>query len=126
MLETAKIQPQDNSTQQHFLQQSVDTLKQPVVVAGAPAGIELSTPQHIQYSANQNQVLSAGGNTEISALKRIALVAKKAVVVFAHEMGMKLDAAAGKIEMKAQTDGIDITAAKALTITSTENAILIT
>ena len=126
VLETANIDPLDNYTQQSFLQQSVDTLQQPVIVAGAPAGIVLSTPQHIQFSANQNQILTAGGYTEISALKRIALVAKKAVVVFAHEMGMKLVAVAGKIEMQAQTDGIDITAAKGLTITSTEDEILIT
>ncbi|HBO0703368.1 TPA: type VI secretion system tip protein VgrG [Enterobacter kobei] len=126
VLEAANIDSLDNRTQQHFLQQSVDTLQQPVIVAGAPSGIALSTPQHIQFSANQNQILTAGGNTEISALKRIALVAKKTLVVFAHEMGMKLVAAAGKIEMQAQTDGLDITAAKELTITSTENEILIT
>jgi len=126
VLEAANIIPLDNYSQQSFLQQSVDTLQQPVIVAGAPAGIALSTPQHIQFSANQNQILTAGGNAEISALKRIALVAKKAVVVFAHEMGMKLVAAAGKIEMQAQTDGIDITAAKGLTISSTEDEILIT
>lgn len=126
VLETARIDPLDNSTQQSFFQQSVDALQQPVIVAGAPAGIALSTPQHIQLSANQNQILTAGGNTEISALKRIALVAKKAVVVFAHELGMKLVAAAGKIEMQAQTGGIDITAVKGLTITSTEDEILIT
>ncbi|MFW7199127.1 MULTISPECIES: DUF2345 domain-containing protein [Enterobacter] len=125
LLETANIDSLDNDTQQSFLQQSVDTLQQPVIVAGAPAGIALSTPQHIQFSANQNQILTAGGNTEISALKRIAVVAKKAVVVFAHEMGMKLIAAAGKIEMQAQTDGVEITAAKGLTITSTEDEILI-
>ena len=126
ILETANIAPLDNCSQQTLLQQSVDTLQQPVIVAGAPAGIVLSSPQHIQFSSNQNQILTAGGDTEISALKRIALVAKKAVVVFAHEMGMKLVAAAGKIEIQAQTDGIDITAAKGLTITSTEDEILMT
>lgn len=125
VLETANIDSLDTGSQQSFLQQSVDTVQQPVIVAGAPAGIALSTPQHIQLSANQNQMLTAGGNTEISALKRIALVAKKALVVFAHEMGMKLVAAAGKIEMQAQTGGIDITAVKGLTISSTEDEILI-
>lgn len=126
ILEAANIDSLDNGSQQSFLQQSVDTLQQPVIVAGAPAGIALSTPQHIQMNANQNQMLTAGGNTEISALKRIALVAKQAVVMFAHEMGMKLVAAAGKIEIHAQTDGLDITATKGLTITSTEDEILIT
>ncbi|MFZ1874281.1 MAG: type VI secretion system tip protein VgrG [Chania sp.] len=125
VLQTAQIDPLDNSTQQAFLQQSVDTLQQPVIVAGAPAGIALSTPQHIQLSANQNQIFTAGGNTEISALKRIALVAKKTLVVFVHEMGMKLVAAAGKIEMQAQTGGIDIVAQKGITVTSLDDEIII-
>ncbi|MHA7848460.1 type VI secretion system Vgr family protein [Serratia sp. D1N4] len=125
VLQTAQIDPLDNSTQQAFLQQSVDTLQQPVIVAGAPAGIVLSTPQHIQLSANQNQIFTAGGNTEISALKRIALVAKKTLVVFVHEMGMKLVAAAGKIEMQAQTGGIDILAQKGITVTSLDDEIII-
>ena len=125
ILQTAQIDPLDNSAQQSFLQQGLDNLQQPVIVVGAPAGIALSTPQHIQLSANQNQMLTAGGNAEISALKRIALVAKKALVVFAHEMGMKLVAAAGKIEMQAQTNGVDITAMKGISITSTQDEIVI-
>ncbi|WP_072933786.1 type VI secretion system Vgr family protein [Nissabacter archeti] len=125
VLKLAKIDPLDNSTQQRFLEQNIEDLQQPAIVAGAPAGIALSTPQHIQLSANQNQILTAGGNTEISALKRIALVARKALVVFVHEMGMKLVAATGKIEMQAQNGGIDIIAKKGLTITSLEDEIII-
>ena len=125
VLDVAKIEPLDNSTQQSFLKQNIDNLQQPVIVAGAPAGIALSTPQHIQLSANQNQILTAGGNMEISALKRIALVARKALVVFVHEMGMKLVAATGKIDIQAQNDGIDIIAKKGLTITSLEDEIII-
>lgn len=125
VLQTAQIEPLDNSTQQGFLQQNVDSLQQPVIVAGAPAGIVLSTPQHIQLSATQNQILTAGGNTEISALKRIALVAKKALVLFAHEMGMKLVAAAGKIEVQAQSGGIDIAAQQGITLTSLDDEIII-
>ena len=125
VLKLAKIDPLDNSTQQSFLKQNIEDLQQPAIVAGAPAGIALSTPQHIQLSANQNQILTAGGNTEISALKRIALVARRALVVFVHEMGMKLVAATGKIEMQAQNGGIDIIAKKGLTITSLEDEIII-
>jgi type VI secretion system secreted protein VgrG len=125
LLETAQIDPMDNSTQQQFLQQTVDQLQQPAIVAGAPAGIALSTPQHIQLSANHNQIITAGGNTEISALKRMVLAARKGFVAFAHEMGMKLVAATGKVEIQAQTDALDLIASKVLTISSTSDEIII-
>lgn len=125
MLQTAQIEGLDKSTQQQFLQQNVDQLQQPVIVAGAPGGIALSTPQHIQLSANQNQIITAGGNTEISALKRMVLAAKTGFVAFVQELGMKLVAAKGKVEIQAQSDEMDIIANKALTITSTNDEIII-
>lgn len=125
LLQTAQVAPLDNSTQQGFLQQNIDGLQQPVIVAGAPGGIALSTPQHIQLSANRNQIMTSGGNTEISALKRIAISAKKSLVIFVHELGMKLVAAAGKIEVQSQNDGVDITALKGISIVSTQDEIII-
>lgn len=125
LLQTARIDPMDNSTQQQFLHQNLDQLQQPAIVAGAPGGIALSTPQHLQLSANQNQMITAGGNTEISALKRMVLASKKGFVAFVHELGMKLVAASGKVEIQAQTDAMDITASKALSVTSTGDEIII-
>ncbi|MEK9495206.1 type VI secretion system tip protein VgrG [Photorhabdus sp. P32] len=125
LLQTAQIDPLDNDTQQHFLQRNVEQLREPVIVAGASGGIALSTPQHIQHSASKNLMMTAGGNTEISSLKRMVLAAKKSMVVFVHELGMKLVAAAGKIQMQAQTDGIEVVAKKGVTITSSDDEILI-
>lgn len=125
VLQTAQIEGLDNATQQQFLQQNVDRLQQPVIVAGAPGGIALSTPQHIQLSANRNQIITAGGTTEISALKRMVLAAKTGFVAFVQELGMKLVAAKGKVDIQAQSDGMDIIANKALSITSTDDEIII-
>ncbi|EPK7282846.1 type VI secretion system Vgr family protein [Citrobacter farmeri] len=125
LMETAKLDPLDHGNQQQFLQQNVDKLQQPVIIAGAPGGIAMSTPQHLQLSANQNQILTSGANTEISALKRIALVAKKGFVAFTHSVGMKLVAASGKVEIQAQTDAMDLFANKTLTICSSEDEIII-
>jgi len=125
LLQTAQIEGLDNSTQQQFLQQNVDQLQQPVIVAGAPGGIALSTPQHIQLSANHNQMLTSGGSTEISAFKRMVLAAKTGFVAFVQELGMKLVAAKGKVEIQAQSDGMDILACKALTVMSTDDEIII-
>lgn len=126
LMQTAQLDPLDKSTQQSFLKQSVESLQQPVIVAGAPGGIALSTPQQIQLSANQNQILTAGGNTEISSLKRMALAAKRGMTLFVHELGMKLVAATGKVVIQAQTDAAEIIAKRGITITSTDDEILIT
>ncbi|WP_254921263.1 type VI secretion system Vgr family protein [Photorhabdus luminescens] len=125
LLQTAQIDPLDSDAQQHFLQRNVEQLREPVIVAGALGGIALSTPQHIQHSASKNLMMTAGGNTEISSLKRMVLAAKKSMVVFVHELGMKLVAAAGKIQVQAQTDGIELVAKKGVTITSSDDEILI-
>ncbi|HCM60958.1 MAG TPA: type VI secretion system tip protein VgrG [Morganella sp. (in: Bacteria)] len=126
LLEEAQIDPLDNETQESFLQTNIDELHEPVILAGAPGGIAFSTPKHIQQSSNGNQIFTAAGNTEMSSLKRLVLSAKNKIVIFAHELGMKLVSAAGKIEIQAQTGEIDITAAKGLTISSTQDEILIT
>lgn len=125
VMQTAQLDPLDNSTQQNFLQQDVDALQQPVIVAGAPGGIALSTPHHIQFSASGSQILTAAGNTEVSSLQRMVLAAKRGLVAFAHELGMKLVAAAGKVTIQAQTDAMEITAMKGITITSTQDEIII-
>ena len=125
LLDKAQIEPLDNQTQEAFLQGNIEQLQEPVILAGAPGGIAVSTPKHIQHSSNGNQIYTAAGNTEISSLKRIVLFAKKKVVLFAHELGMKLVSAAGKVEIQAQTDAIDIIANKGLHITSTDDEIII-
>ncbi|MTC71298.1 type VI secretion system Vgr family protein [Providencia sp. wls1914] len=125
ILEQADIESLDNQTQEQFLQQNIEQLQEPVVLIGAPGGIATSTPKHIQYSSNGNQIYTAAGNTEISSLKRLVLFAKKKVVLFAHELGMKLVSAAGKVEIQAQTGEVDIIAQKGLNITSTNDEIII-
>lgn len=125
LLQTAQLEPLERRTQQDFLQQSIEALQQPAIVAGAPGGIALSTPRHLQFSANGNQIMTAGGSTEISSLRRMALVAKRGMVAFAHELGMKLVAAAGKVTLQAQSDGLELTAMKEIVITSTQDEIVL-
>ncbi|PHM31428.1 type VI secretion system Vgr family protein [Xenorhabdus szentirmaii] len=125
IMRTADVAPLDTHSQERFLEGYIDDINEPVIAASAPGGIALSTPNHIQHSANNNIVMTSGGNTEVSALKRIAIAAKKAVSVFAHELGMTLVAVAGKLQIQAQTDALEITASKNLSITSTDDEIII-
>lgn len=125
VMQTAQLDPLDNTTQQNFLQQNIDALQQPTIVAGAPGGIAFSTPQHIQLSTNGSQILTSAGNTEVSSLQRMVLAAKRGLVAFAHELGMKLVAAAGKVTIQAQTDAMEMTAMKGITLISTQDEIIL-
>ncbi len=125
LLRTADIEALDNTSQQDFLHESISDLKEPAIILGAPAGIALSSQEHIQLSSNHNQIMTAGGNSEISSLKRMVLSAKKGFVAFVHELGMKLVAATGKVEIQAQTGALDVFSAKKLNITSSEDEVII-
>ncbi|MFC0179949.1 DUF2345 domain-containing protein [Thorsellia kenyensis] len=124
--EKSELSKLEVEKQSAFLENNIIDLAQPIILAGGVNGIALSTPNHIQQSANGNLIATAGGSSELSVLGKIALMAKKAVTIFAHEMGMKLVAAAGKMQIQAQSDAMEITAVKGITITSTEDEILIT
>ena len=124
-MSSAGMEELDVEAQEMFLENMVDGLQGAAIVAGAPGGLALSTPSHIQQSASQNIVTTSGKNTEITALKRIALAAKHSVSVFAHELGMKLVAVAGKVQIQAQTDALEMLSKKAMNITSTDDEIII-
>ncbi len=116
----ADIQPQ-----QRKLRSGFDTLKQPVLVASAPEGIALSTPGNMQHSASGDLILTSEADASLSALQRITLAAKKALAVFVHELGIRMVAAAGKVELTAQSDEMKLTSQRAMTIKSVEDEVII-
>jgi type VI secretion system secreted protein VgrG len=80
---------------------------------------------HLQMSANQNLIATAGGNADIGVLKRFTVAAGEAVSLLAQKLGMKLFAARGKVEIQAQGDEMALAALKDITITSTEGKLVL-
>ncbi|WP_336285292.1 type VI secretion system tip protein VgrG [Citrobacter arsenatis] len=115
----------DHEVHQRQITQGLNGLKLPALVASAPESIALGTPGYMQLSAEGDYVLTAGENASVSVFKRLTLAAKKAISIFAHEAGLKMVAAAGKLELQAQSDEMLLTAQKTLKVTSNDDEVII-
>jgi len=115
----------DCETQKALLNDTLTQLKQAGVLVSAPAGIALASGTHVQLSATDNLIATAGGHTDFSVLKRFTVAAGEAVSLFAQKLGMKLFAAKGKVEIQAQSDEMALAALKDMTITSTDGKLVL-
>jgi type VI secretion system secreted protein VgrG len=121
----AKAAPADQATQSSLLE-ALDQLKSAGLIASAPGGIALATPRSIQQAAGENVMVSAGRHVDVSAVKRFTLAAGELISLCAHRLGLKLFAAKGKVEIQAQSDALDLFAAKQLRVASASEDVLVT
>lgn len=97
--------------------------KEPILLAGSPAGIGLASTTGTHVHAGTDVTLSSGTDTNVAVGKSfLASVAEK-ISLFAHNAGIKLFAAKGKVEIQAQSNDLDIIAEKVLRLLSTTSTI---
>jgi type VI secretion system secreted protein VgrG len=120
----AGAKPADKNAQAS-LKDALTQLKDAGLIASAPAGIALTTPRSIQHAAGHNVMLTAGKHVDVSAVKRFTLAAGDLISLCAHKLGIKLFAAKGKVEIQAQSDGLDLFASKQVHIASVDEDVLI-
>jgi type VI secretion system secreted protein VgrG len=97
---------------------------QPIVAIDAPAGAILGSSDNIAIGAQTHVDIVSVGNTQLSAGRKLLLHAAQSVSVFAHKLGMKFIAAAGKIDMQAHQDDIALTAAKRIVLSAADEIII--
>ncbi|MEE8818432.1 MAG: type VI secretion system tip protein VgrG [Rahnella inusitata] len=124
--QTATANPSDLQAQISLLQQNLTELKQAVLLLSAPKGIALSSGGHLQMSASDNLIATAGKNADVSVAKNFFIGVGNTLSIFVRKLGMKLIANQGPITLQAQNDLMELLARKAITITSTEDEIKIT
>ncbi|MEC5159134.1 MULTISPECIES: type VI secretion system Vgr family protein [unclassified Janthinobacterium] len=100
-------------------------LAAPHLLVAAAAGIEGTTPKSIHLASGEHTALTTGGHVSLSVGERLLASVKGGIRLFAHQMGMKLIAAAGVIEIKALTDAIKMIAKLDIEIISTTDKIRI-
>ncbi|KPC49883.1 DUF2345 domain-containing protein [Amantichitinum ursilacus] len=120
----AKALAADVEAQQQLLQHKLDKLQAAVLLASAPAGIALTSGEHLQLAAHQNLMLTAGRNADLGVIKRLTIAAGEAISLFAHKAGLKLFAAQGKVEIQAQSDNLELIATKDILQTSGQRIVL--
>ncbi|WP_273827293.1 type VI secretion system Vgr family protein [Providencia rettgeri] len=126
LAKNAQVATSDHHIHSNQIDNNFNQLSQSALVVSSPDGIALSTTGYMQQSSDKDYVLTSSENASICAFRRITMAAKKGISIFAHELGAKMVAAFGKVEIEAQDDEIALTAQKAINITSNEDEITLT
>ncbi|SEI61036.1 type VI secretion system Vgr family protein, partial [Paraburkholderia diazotrophica] len=121
---SAKAAPADIDAQQS-VKDDLDGLKQPGLLASAPASIAIASGRGVQVAAQDSISAVAGKNADISVAKRFTVAAGELVSMFAQKLGVKLFAAKGPVEVQAQSDAMSLLADKDLTVASVNGTVRI-
>ncbi|GFM80421.1 hypothetical protein PSCICN_11130 [Pseudomonas cichorii] len=97
---------------------------EPHLVLASPAGIALSTPRSSHIATGEHLALSSTGHTSLSIGKRLLASASQGMRLFVQNLGWRLVAASGDIDVKALKDSINLLAK--LNITANADRITIT
>lgn len=109
---------------QKKLNSSLKYLKKAGLLASAPAGIGILSPETIRLASGGASIgLMSGKNTDISTGKSFTVAASEAVSLFAQAAGMKMYAGAGKVDIQAQADAINISALQDITVVSGQGSV---
>jgi type VI secretion system secreted protein VgrG len=122
---TAQAIAADYDMQKALLDDTLKDLRKAGVLVSAPDGMGLVSGGHLQLSADQNLIVTAGGSADIGVMKRFTVAAGELVSLFAQKLGMKLIAAKGKVEIQAQSDEMDLKSDRNLRITSVNGRVTI-
>ncbi|SDD22062.1 type VI secretion system secreted protein VgrG [Cupriavidus sp. YR651] len=115
----------DYARQKALLDDTLKELRKAAILVSAPAGMALVSGADLQLSAAENLIATAGGNADLSIVKRFTVAAGELVSIFAQKLGIKLFAARGKVEIQAQSDEMRLLADRNMTITSANGRVVI-
>ena len=97
---------------------------EPHLVLASPAGIALSTPCSTHIASGEHLALSSTGHTSLAIGKRLLASASQGMRLFVQNLGWRLVAASGDIDMRALKDSINLLAK--LNITASADRITLT
>jgi type VI secretion system secreted protein VgrG len=102
---------------------NANRFKEPILLAGSPAGIGLATPKGTHVHAGAEVTLSSGQDTNVAVGKSLLASVAEKISLFAFNAGVKLFAAKGKVEVQAQSNDLDLIAEKVVRLLSTTASI---
>ncbi len=122
----AKAWLADVDRQCALIEEKLVGLKKPVIVASAPEGIGITSGQDMQFAARRQMFVTAGSSLDIGVFKRMTVAAKEAISLFAAQLGVRIFAAKGKVQIQAQGDAMELLSMQGMTVSSSEGQVLIT
>lgn len=109
---------------QKTLNSSLKYLKMPGMLVSAPAGIGILSPEAVRLASGGASIgLMSGKNTDISAGQSFTVAAGDSVSLFAQATGMKMYAGAGKVDIQAQADAMNVSALQDITVASGQGSV---
>ena len=102
---------------------SANAFKSPVMLVASPSGIALSTQKSVHLASDQQTNLVSGQSTFIASGKSLVASAAEKISLFVQNAGMKLFAAKGKVEVRAYSDNVEVTAQKGVKMLSAAGSI---
>ncbi|MFV8843308.1 type VI secretion system Vgr family protein [Enterobacter hormaechei] len=109
---------------QKTLNSSLKYLKMPGMLASAPAGIGILSPETVRVASGGASIgLMSGKNTDISAGQSFTVAVGEAVSLFAQAAGMKMYAGAGMVDIQAQGDAVNVSALQDITVISGQGSV---
>lgn len=115
----------DINAQISFVTDKIRELQSAVLLGSAPQGVALTSGEHLQLCSTRNTMINAGQHLDIGAMKNLSVTVEKALGLFVHKDGAKLVANQGDIEIQAQHNTMALFSEKQLTVTSSEDEIII-
>ncbi|WP_329911744.1 type VI secretion system tip protein VgrG [Serratia quinivorans] len=116
----------DINTQINLVTDRLKNLQSAVLLASAPQGVALTSGEHLQLTSISNTMINAGQHFDIGAMKNLSVTVEKALGLFVHKDGAKLVANQGDVEIQAQHNTIGLFAKQQITVTSSDDEIVIT
>ncbi|QIO10365.1 type VI secretion system Vgr family protein [Acinetobacter lanii] len=107
------------------IQQKIAKFEKALLLLSSPDGIGLSTSEDIHISADAQINQIAGDSINISTQKNLIAHAQNRLSLFAAQGGLKAVAAKNKVEIQAQSDALDVLAKMGITISSTDDKVII-
>ncbi|PLZ04034.1 type VI secretion system tip protein VgrG [Burkholderia sp. WAC0059] len=112
--------------QRALIEQKLTSLQEPVIVASAPEGVGVASGQHMQLAARKQIFVTAGDGLDIGVFKRITAAAGEAISLFAAQLGIRIFAAKGKVQVQAQGDAMELMALKNVAVSSSAGEVIVT
>ncbi|MBN3779990.1 type VI secretion system tip protein VgrG [Burkholderia sp. Ac-20345] len=98
-------------------------LKEPDLVLASAAGVSVAAEQSAHVASNEDVAVTSGRHVGLAVGHSLFASVSNAFSLFVHKAGMKLVAAAGKVRIEAQSDGIDMKAKQSVGVMSTTDSI---
>ncbi|MEX3943777.1 type VI secretion system Vgr family protein [Paraburkholderia sp. BR10937] len=104
---------------------SANAFQEPLILLASPSGIGISSEKSTRITSDQHLNLVSGQSTHVASGKSLIVSVAEKISLFVQNAGMKFFAAKGKVEIQAQSDGMDLISDKQLRVTSAGQDVLV-